>query len=57
MVAPRIATFVVDGSDRYGAVTDRGVVDLSARWSKEFPTLREVIAADALAALSKPVSQ
>ena len=30
MVAPRIATFAVDGSARYGAVTDRGVVDLSA---------------------------
>jgi len=48
MVAPRIATFAVDGSTRYGVVTDRGVVDLSARWSKQFPTLREVIAADAL---------
>jgi len=51
MVAPRIATFAVDGSARYGAVTDRGVVDLSARWSKQFPTLREVIAADALTRL------
>jgi hypothetical protein len=31
MLAPRIATFAVDGSARYGAVTDRGVIDLSAR--------------------------
>jgi 2-keto-4-pentenoate hydratase/2-oxohepta-3-ene-1,7-dioic acid hydratase in catechol pathway len=53
MVAPRIATFAVDGSARYGCVTDRGVVDLSARWSKEFPTLREVIAADALTRLAE----
>lgn len=52
MVAPRIATFTVDGSARYGAVTDRGVIDLSARWSKQFPTLREVIAADALTRLA-----
>ncbi len=57
MVAPRIATFVVDGSARYGAVTDRGVVDLSARWSKEFPTLREVIAADALARLAEDTAR
>ena len=51
MVAPRIATFVADGSAGYGVVTDRGIVDLSARWSKQFPTLREVIAADALTRL------
>jgi 2-keto-4-pentenoate hydratase/2-oxohepta-3-ene-1,7-dioic acid hydratase in catechol pathway len=53
MVAPRIATFAVDGSARYGCVTDHGVVDLAARWSKEFPTLREVIAADALTRLAE----
>jgi 2-keto-4-pentenoate hydratase/2-oxohepta-3-ene-1,7-dioic acid hydratase in catechol pathway len=57
MVAPRIATFAVDGSARYGAVTDRGVVDLSARWSKEFPTLREVIAADALTRLAEDAAR
>jgi 2-keto-4-pentenoate hydratase/2-oxohepta-3-ene-1,7-dioic acid hydratase in catechol pathway len=48
MAAPRIATFAVNGSARYGVVTDRGIVDLSARWGKEFPTLREVIEARAL---------
>jgi 2-keto-4-pentenoate hydratase/2-oxohepta-3-ene-1,7-dioic acid hydratase in catechol pathway len=57
MVASRIATFAVDGSARYGAVTDRGVVDLSARWSKEFPTLREVIAADALTRLAEDAAR
>ena len=51
MVPSRIATFAVNGSIRYGAVTDRGVVDLSARWGKDFPTLREVIAAGALTRL------
>jgi 2-keto-4-pentenoate hydratase/2-oxohepta-3-ene-1,7-dioic acid hydratase in catechol pathway len=57
MVAARIATFAVDGSVRYGAVTDRGVVDLSARWSKEFPTLREVIAAGALTRLAEDATR
>jgi 2-keto-4-pentenoate hydratase/2-oxohepta-3-ene-1,7-dioic acid hydratase in catechol pathway len=51
MVAPRIATYAVDGSAKYGVVTDRGVVDLSARLSKQFPTLREAIAAGALTKL------
>jgi 2-keto-4-pentenoate hydratase/2-oxohepta-3-ene-1,7-dioic acid hydratase in catechol pathway len=53
MVASRIATFTVDGSARYGAVSDRGIVDLSGRWHKEFPTLREVIAAAALRRLAE----
>jgi 2-keto-4-pentenoate hydratase/2-oxohepta-3-ene-1,7-dioic acid hydratase in catechol pathway len=53
MTSPRIATFAVDGAARYGAVTDRGIVDLSARWGKEFPTLREVIAAGALTRLAE----
>ena len=57
MVASRIATFAVDGSARYGCVTDRGVIDLSARWSKEFPTLREVIAADALTRLAEDAAR
>jgi 2-keto-4-pentenoate hydratase/2-oxohepta-3-ene-1,7-dioic acid hydratase in catechol pathway len=52
MPASRIATFAINGSIRYGAVTDRGVVDLSARYANDFPTLREVIAAGALARLA-----
>ncbi|MGA8317434.1 MAG: fumarylacetoacetate hydrolase family protein [Bradyrhizobium sp.] len=51
MTPSRIATFAINGSARYGAVTDRGIVDLSARWVKEFPTLREVVAAGALTRL------
>jgi 2-keto-4-pentenoate hydratase/2-oxohepta-3-ene-1,7-dioic acid hydratase in catechol pathway len=53
MAPARIATFTAGGSTKYGAVTDRGIVDLSARWGKEFPTLREVIAAGALRKLAE----
>jgi 2-keto-4-pentenoate hydratase/2-oxohepta-3-ene-1,7-dioic acid hydratase in catechol pathway len=53
MAAPRIATFAAAGSAKYGAVTHRGIVDLSARWGKEFPTLREAIAAGALRKLAE----
>jgi 2-keto-4-pentenoate hydratase/2-oxohepta-3-ene-1,7-dioic acid hydratase in catechol pathway len=57
MVSSRIATFAVNGATRYGAVTDRGIVDLSARWAKDFPTLREVIAAGALTRLAEDSAQ
>ena len=53
MIPSRIVTFAIDGSARYGAVTDRGIVDLSARWARDFPTLREVIAAGALTRLAE----
>jgi len=52
MTSPRLATYSINGSVRYGAVTDKGVIDLSARHGAEYPTLREVIAAGALARLS-----
>ncbi|NPU10621.1 fumarylacetoacetate hydrolase family protein [Bradyrhizobium sp. 83002] len=48
MTSPRLATYAVNGSVRYGLVTDEGLVDLSARFAKDYPTLREVIAAAAL---------
>src|SRR5882757_2988531 len=48
----RLATFTVNGSPKYGAVADGGIVDLSARFAKEYPTLREVIAAGALMRLA-----
>jgi 2-keto-4-pentenoate hydratase/2-oxohepta-3-ene-1,7-dioic acid hydratase in catechol pathway len=44
----RFATYLKDGSQRYGAIMDDRIVDLSSRFSNEFPTLREAIAADAL---------
>ena len=48
MTSHRLATFSVDGSTRYGAVVKGGIVDLSAHFSSDYPTLREVIAAGAL---------
>lgn len=57
MASSRIATFAADGSTRYGAVTDRGIVDLSARFGKDFPTLREVIAAGALTRLAEDAAR
>jgi 2-keto-4-pentenoate hydratase/2-oxohepta-3-ene-1,7-dioic acid hydratase in catechol pathway len=53
MPTSRIATFAIGGVTKYGAVTDRGIVDLSTRWAKDFPTLREVIAAGALTRLAE----
>ena len=53
MTSPRLATFSVDGSTKYGAVTEDGIVDLSARFGKDYPTLREVIAAGALTRLAE----
>jgi 2-keto-4-pentenoate hydratase/2-oxohepta-3-ene-1,7-dioic acid hydratase in catechol pathway len=44
----RFATYLKDGSEHYGAIIGDRVVDLSSLFSREFPTLREVIAADAL---------
>lgn len=44
----RLATFTVDGKTHYGLVAENGIVDLSARLGKSYPTLREVIADGAL---------
>jgi 2-keto-4-pentenoate hydratase/2-oxohepta-3-ene-1,7-dioic acid hydratase in catechol pathway len=53
MSPSRLATFSVNGTTRYGAVVDGGMVDLSARYGRAFPTLREVIATGALARLGE----
>ena len=53
MSSPRLATYSVSGVTRYGAVTDHGIVDLSARFRNEYPTLREAIAAGALMKLTE----
>lgn len=45
---PRLATYSLNGALKYGAVTDGGVVDLSARFGRDYPTLREAIADNAL---------
>jgi hypothetical protein len=52
----RLATFSVNGLTKYGFVADNGIVDLSARFAKQYPTLREVIAADALMKLINYIS-
>ncbi|MET3520916.1 fumarylacetoacetate hydrolase family protein [Mesorhizobium abyssinicae] len=52
MSAARLATLTVGGRTRYGAITDKGVVDLSARHT-QWPTLREVIEAGALRRLAE----
>jgi 2-keto-4-pentenoate hydratase/2-oxohepta-3-ene-1,7-dioic acid hydratase in catechol pathway len=61
MTRPRLATFTAqgatNGTTRYGAVTDTGIVDLSARFGKTFPTLREAIAADALMKLADDAAE
>jgi 2-keto-4-pentenoate hydratase/2-oxohepta-3-ene-1,7-dioic acid hydratase in catechol pathway len=49
----RLATYTVDGATRYGAVTDTGIVDLTSRFGKDYPTLREAIAAGVLMKLAE----
>jgi 2-keto-4-pentenoate hydratase/2-oxohepta-3-ene-1,7-dioic acid hydratase in catechol pathway len=53
MTLARLATYAVNGEIEYGAVTDDGIVELSARFSDQYPSLREVIAAGALARLGE----
>src|SRR5215469_13481700 len=53
MASHRIATYTTAGKTAYGAVTDKGVIDLSSRFGKEYPTLREAIAAGALMKLAE----
>ena len=53
MTPDRLATYSINGSTRYGAVSDGGIVDLSAHYAKDYPTLREVIAAGALTKLAE----
>lgn len=54
MPAPaRFATYAIDGTVHYGAVTDGGIVDLSSGFAKDYPSLREVIAAGALQQLAE----
>jgi len=57
MTPSRLATFSVDRTTKYGAVVEGGIVDLSARFAKDFPTLREVIAAGALMRLAEDAAR
>lgn len=53
----RIASFTIDGKPGYGAIRDTGVVHLSARHGAQWPSLREVIEAGALARLAEESSR
>ncbi len=44
----RLISYRLDGQDRYGVVTDAGVVDMSVRLGARAPTLRDAIAAGCL---------
>ena len=45
----KLFSYESKGATSYGALAGGGIVDLGARLGKEFPTLRDLIAADALA--------
>jgi 2-keto-4-pentenoate hydratase/2-oxohepta-3-ene-1,7-dioic acid hydratase in catechol pathway len=53
MTFPRLATYSIDGSTRFGVIVDGGMVDLSSCFGQQYPTLRDVIAADALRKLAE----
>src|SRR5205814_9293148 len=58
MTSHRIVTFSIGGGTaKYGAVIEGGVVDLSARFAKDFPTLREAITAGALMKLGEDAAR
>lgn len=48
----KFATFTYQGRTAYGAITDRGVIDLSARYAARWPNLRAVINDSALPRLT-----
>lgn len=49
----RLLSYLVDGEPHYGAATDGGVVDLTARIGRDFPDLKALIARDGLSAARK----
>ncbi|WP_420396730.1 fumarylacetoacetate hydrolase family protein [Nioella sp.] len=44
----RIAAFHADSADRYGVVTEAGIIDMTAQFGTRFATLQDVVAAGAL---------
>src|SRR5437660_1852661 len=57
MVLHRLATYSTGGKTGYGDVVDCGIVDLSTRFGKQYPTLREAIAAGALTSLAEDAAR
>ena len=52
MSRPRIAAFHANGADRYGVVTEGGIIDLTPEFGSRFKGLQEVVEAGALADLA-----
>ncbi len=50
-IPARVAAFRANGADRYGVVTDDGIIDLTPEFGARFKGLKEVIEAGALADL------
>lgn len=47
-IPARIAAFHADGADRYGVVTDAGVIDMTPQFGTRFATLQDVVESGAL---------
>lgn len=45
---PRLIAFHADGADRYGVITEAGIVDLTGEFGQRFRGLKEVIENDAI---------
>ena len=56
MTVSRFASFSIGDRTGYGLITDDGVIDLSARYGAQYPTLREVVAAGAFRRLADEVA-
>jgi 2-keto-4-pentenoate hydratase/2-oxohepta-3-ene-1,7-dioic acid hydratase in catechol pathway len=48
---PRLAAFNAGGADRFGVVTDAGIVDMTADFAGKYATLQDVVEAGALGAV------
>lgn len=47
-IPARIAAFHADGADRYGVVTDAGIIDMTPQFGARFATLQDVVEAGVL---------
>jgi len=56
MSHPRFASFTKDKRHAYGLITETGVIDLSAHFGARYPTLREVVEANAFDELLEAVA-
>lgn len=56
MTYPRFASFSTPKRKGYGLIVDDGVIDLSARFGTQYPTLHEVVEANAFAELLEAVA-